>query len=79
MIEASNILEANEVETIGVGYINMGKKWDELADLMWELSLSQNIELLPRMSKIIEALYLEEARLLGRLSEVVDQIEVNRA
>lgn len=78
LIEASSILEVKEAQEIGLGYIKMGKKWDELADLMWELSLSQNIELLPTMSKMIEGLYQEEARLLGRLAEVIDQIEGNR-
>lgn len=72
LIEASSILEESEAEKIGHGYIDMGNKWDELADLLWELSLYQNIGLLPDMSRMLEAFYQEEAGLMERLSKLLD-------
>jgi hypothetical protein len=58
--EASAILICPQLFAIGEQYIEIATKWDEVATLMWELSLSGDTQLLSKMSLIINDIYEQE-------------------
>lgn len=67
LIEAGEILENISIIHIGEQFIVLSRKWDCVADTMWELSLTGNIELLNQMSFDIQELHHTETNLLTEL------------
>lgn len=71
LIEAAPILDNVRFEEIGLEYHTLAKRWDEIADLLWELSLTGNVVLLTTMSEMIEELWHRESELCNNLVEKI--------
>ena len=70
LIQASQIVCSEDMKYLGNCYINISKEWDKLADLMWKLSETANIELLHEMSDIVKRLRIEETTVLTELQKI---------
>jgi hypothetical protein len=67
LLEANNLLCNKEIEDVGKQYIKLSEQWDALADTLWNLGETGQINLLEPMSIQIEMLYEIEKSLLERL------------
>ena len=71
LIEAGEILQNNSIIHIGENFVTLSSKWEFVADAMWELSLTGNLELLSKMSFDIQELYKKEKNLLTSLQNKI--------
>lgn len=71
LIQASNIVNSEEMKQLGVEYIGVSEKWDKVGDLMWKLSETGNKQLLQEMSHIIKEIHIEETHILTKLQQIV--------
>lgn len=69
LIEASTIANCPELKKLGTDYI--AKKWDTIADIMWQLFKTANRQLLQQMSTMIQEIYTEETAVLTELSQKI--------
>ncbi len=67
LLEANNLLCIKDIEDIGKQYIKLSEQWDALADTMWNLGETGQVNLLKPMSYQIESLYQIEKSLIERL------------
>lgn len=67
LLEANNLLCNKEIEDVGKQYIKLSEQWDVLADTLWNLGETGQINLLEPMSFQIEKLYQIEKSLLEQL------------
>jgi len=71
LIQASNIINCEEMKQLGIEYITISEKWDEIGVLMWKLSETADKQLLQKMSDIIKEIYTEETDVLTKLRQIV--------
>lgn len=71
LIQASNIISCREMKELGIEYIGISKKWDEVGDLMWKLYETADKNLLKEMSNIIKKIYIKETDVLTKLKQIV--------
>jgi hypothetical protein len=67
LLEANNFLCQRELEEIGNQYIGLSSQWDTLADMLWDLGETGQINLLKPMSEQIEKIGQVEKSLLEQL------------
>lgn len=67
LIEADSILQDKCIGKIGTSYISLSEQWDLLADSMWTLGESGELDILKSMSEQIFDLYEKEKNLLMQL------------
>lgn len=67
LIEAENVVPNIGLASVGVQYVELSLNWDLLADSMWKLGESGDIELLGKMSNQISELCEKEYSLLEKL------------
>lgn len=79
LIEAAVILEDTAFEQLGKAYQAIGDEWNLIADMMWELSLTGDTTMLPKMSKMIEKLWKEETDVMERLAAAASKPELLEA
>lgn len=70
LIQASSIVQCEEMKELGISYIAISEKWDRVADFMWKLSETADIQLLQQMSIIIKDIHTEETSVLTRLQHI---------
>ena len=71
LMEAGNDFSLIDIATIGEQYIALAKRWDKLADLMWQLGQTGETLLLNGMSQDILHLYETERKILETLQSLV--------
>lgn len=71
LIEAVPFVKEDALLTIGQKFIELSKKWDQIAKDMWELSQTADISLLKKMSTSISEIYEVEKELYLSLKETV--------
>lgn len=71
LIQASNIINCEEMKQLGIEYITISEKWDEIGVLMWKLSETADKQLLQKMSDIIKEIHTEETDVLTKLRQIV--------
>ncbi len=71
LIQASNIINCEEMKQLGIEYITISEKWDEIGELMWKLSETADKQLLQKMSDIIKEIHAEETDVLTKLHQIV--------
>lgn len=69
--EASEILENDAMKQIGIHFRELAISWDELADDLWKLRESGDLQCLEKMSGKIFEMCTKEKQLLHALHEVV--------
>lgn len=67
LIEVSEIFNVAELSLYGEQYIEIGKKWDEVASLLWELSENGDTSLLKIISELVKEIYIDEVKTLTNL------------
>lgn len=72
LIEAAPLMNNQSLFTLGEKFIDIASKWDNIADDMWQLSLTANISLLEKMSTSILKIYQEEKDLYIALKETIE-------
>jgi hypothetical protein len=71
LLQASNIVNCKELPQIGEKYLAIAQKWDEVGNLMWQLSETCQEQLLLEMSSIVKEIHTEETAVLTKLRQVV--------
>lgn len=71
LIEADGILPDKELSKIGLCYKELAMQWDLLADSMWLLGDTGDVQLIGKMSNDILKLYETEKELLGKLHALI--------
>lgn len=71
LIQASNIINCEEMKQLGIEYITISQKWDKIGELMWNLSETADKQLLKTMSDIIKEIHTEETNVLTKLQQIV--------
>lgn len=61
LIEAAVILENQDVEHIGKQFLEVSERWDEIADYLWQLSLSGDTSLLRIISGLLVPVFQQES------------------
>lgn len=74
LIEAAPILENSIFEKLGSELIEIGEAWDQIAELMWELSLGADTALLMTMSEMIHHIWIRETNIISKLAQEADSI-----
>ena len=74
LIEASLIVNADILNSIGQQFIDVSHQWDLLADDLWQLSLDGDVRLLKKMSQSIQDIYMIEKNLYIRLQKTVHNL-----
>lgn len=72
LIEVAPIVNNECLFTLGQKFINIAEKWDDIADDMWQLSLTANVALLEKMSASILEIYEDEKDLYIALEETIE-------
>lgn len=72
LIEVASIVKKEYLVTLGQRFINVAKKWDKIANDLWQLSLTADISLLEKMSISILEIYKDEKDLYRILKETID-------
>lgn len=72
LIETAPIVKNECLVTLGQRFIDVAKKWDKIANDLWQLSLTADIYLLEKMSISILEIYKEEKDLYRLLKETID-------
>ncbi|MDE6621173.1 MAG: DUF4872 domain-containing protein, partial [Lachnospiraceae bacterium] len=67
LIEAAVILDDKKTALSGKQFLAVAKQWDKIAEDLWQLSLSGNVSLLPKISKEILDIYQQERDLYQHL------------
>ncbi|MCX8131521.1 MAG: BtrH N-terminal domain-containing protein [Clostridia bacterium] len=70
LVEASRILNSEHVEKLGERYISVSEKWDQIADLLWTMSETENYEILKSISDITKEICINETGILKDLLAV---------
>ena len=70
LIEAAPILESEEAASIGEEFLDVAKRWDKIAEYLWQLSLSGDMSLLRTMSDLIKVIYEKEVALYQELKNI---------
>lgn len=71
LIQASNIVNYEEMKQLGIKYITISEKWDKIGELMWRLSETADKQLLQKMSDTIKEIHKEETDVLTKLQQLV--------
>lgn len=71
LIEAAVIMDNNNIAMSGKQFLEIAKHWDNIAEDLWQLSLSGNVSLLQKMSKEIMDIYLQEKELYQYLQTII--------
>lgn len=71
LIQSSEIVGIEKMKQLGASYIEISKRWDEVADLMWKLSETGTSQLLQEMSNIIKEIHTKETAVLTELQEII--------
>lgn len=71
LLEASAILDNEKIAMTGTKFLEAAAQWDEIAEDLWQLSLSGNIALLQKMSKGIMDIYHQEKNLYQSLQKEI--------
>jgi hypothetical protein len=71
LIQASKIVSCEEMNQLGIEYIAISEKWDEVGSLMWRLSETGDKQLLVEMSDIIKEIHTKETDVLTKLQEII--------
>ncbi|WP_434792987.1 hypothetical protein TPDSL_21130 [Terrisporobacter petrolearius] len=71
LIQASNIIKCEEMKQLGLEYITISEKWDEIGELMWSLSETADKQLLQKMSDLIKEIHTQETHVLTKLQQIV--------
>ena len=71
LIQASNIIKCEEMKQLGLEYITISQKWDEIGELMWRLSETADKQLLQKMSDLIKEIHTQETDVLTKLQQIV--------
>lgn len=71
LIEVAPIVNNEYLFTLGQKFINIAEKWDDIADDMWQLSLTADVALLEKMSASILEIYEDEKDLYIALEETI--------
>lgn len=71
LIEAASILENENVTHIGEQFLEVAQQWDEIAELLWKLSLSGDIALLGTISDMVMIIYNREVALFQSLQNTI--------
>lgn len=74
LIEASLIVNADILNSIGQQFIDVSHQWGLLADDLWQLSLDGDVRLLKKMSQSIQDIYMIEKNLYIRLQKTVHNL-----
>lgn len=72
LIQASNLINCEEMSQLGIEYIAISKKWDKVGNLMWILSETAEKQLLHEMSNIIKEIHTKETDVLTKLQQIVN-------
>lgn len=70
LIEAADLLKHSDIQVIGLQFIDIADRWDNIASDMWKLSQSGQKSLLNQMSKVIVELHDVEYTLLSKLTQI---------
>ena len=70
LIEAADLLKHGDIRVIGLQFIDLASRWDNIARDMWDLSQIGQKSLLNQMSKEITELHDEEYALLLKLEHI---------
>jgi len=71
LIEAAVILENEEFIRIGEEFLEVAKRWDEIAEHLWQLSLSGDVALLHIISDAVKKIYQMETALYQELKTLI--------
>lgn len=55
------------MEEQGSEFFEIGEAWDQIAELMWELSLGADTALLMTMSEMIHHIWIRETNIISKL------------
>lgn len=77
LVESASILENSVFEQLGSEFLEIGEVWNNIANLMWELSISGDVALLMKMSKMIEDLWKHEINVFQRLSHEISGVSAS--
>lgn len=69
LIEAATILDNKNIAILGAKFLEVSTQWDNIAEDLWQLSLSGNVSLLQKMSKEIKGIYCQEKNLYQSLQK----------
>lgn len=72
LIQASEVVESKKLKELGSLYINISKQWDNVGNLMWNLSETADCQLLNKMSDMIKEIYTKEKTVLTGLQAVIN-------
>lgn len=70
LVEASKIIGNNIFAEIGKEYSSIGKKWDKVADLLWQTQETSSTESLLDISELVSGIHKEETQLQKNLIEI---------
>lgn len=76
LMECAPILENPVFEQLGYEFQEIGEAWDNIADLMWELSISGEVALLKTMSIMIDDIWKREKNVFQRLLHEISNLEI---
>ena len=62
------------MEEQGSEFFEIGEAWDQIAELMWELSLGADTALLMTMSEMIHHIWIRETNIISKLAQEADSI-----
>lgn len=71
LIESVPIINDERLVVISQKFIDVSEHWNEIANDMWELSQTANVELLKKMSNSISEIYEDEKDLYLSLKTTV--------
>lgn len=69
LIEAAVIMDNENIAILGKQFLEVAKQWDNIAQDLWQLSLSGNVSLLQKMSTQIMGIYHQEKNLYQYLQK----------
>lgn len=70
LVEASNIIENNKFAEIGKKYKDISNQWNKVADMLWLINETLDIECLDKTSELIQEIYNQEMFLQKKLIEI---------
>lgn len=75
LIESALLLDNVSLTTIGNNFINVSKQWDEVASMLWDLSLQTDEGLLTNISNTLLQIYDKEETLYKELMKEIEFIK----
>lgn len=71
LIQSGNIVNCEQMKQLGIEYIAISEKWDEIGHLMWRLYETIDKQLLQEISCILREIHKEETDVLTKLQKIV--------